>query len=162
MRAGIRKVGSPGRLEGADASAAAQVPRDPDRVAGAVGLLQRAGDHRRHGVRAVRRPVGPGITDRITDRIGAGIARAAGRSESRTIAVSCAPRAWRSSGCGAMDAVASFLTPIGHHGNLLILNRGRYTFADFLRIGIPLTQLIAFVTAWLSRWRWLDRPLPPG
>lgn len=64
--------------------------------------------------------------------------------------------------CTAMGAVASFLTPIGHHGNLLILNPGRYTFGDFLRIGIPLTLLIAVVCAWLSRWLWLDGPLLPA
>ena len=64
--------------------------------------------------------------------------------------------------CTAMGAVASFLTPIGHHGNLLILNPGGYTFGDFLRIGIPLTLLIAFASAWLSRWIWLGGPLLPG
>ena len=64
--------------------------------------------------------------------------------------------------CTAMGAVASFLTPIGHHGNLLILNPGRYTFGDFLRVGIPLTLASAFTTAWLARWLWLDGPLLPG
>jgi len=64
--------------------------------------------------------------------------------------------------CTAMGAVASFLTPIGHHGNLLILNPGRYTFGDFLRVGIPLTAAIAITTAWLARWLWLDGPLWPG
>ena len=64
--------------------------------------------------------------------------------------------------CIAMGAVASFLTPIGHHGNLLILNPGRYTFGDFLRVGIPLTAAIALTTAWLARWLWLGGPLWPG
>lgn len=63
--------------------------------------------------------------------------------------------------CVAMGAVASFLTPIGHHGNLLILNPGQYTFGDFLRVGVPLTALIAAATAWMARWRWLDGPLLP-
>ena len=58
--------------------------------------------------------------------------------------------------CTALGAVASFLTPIGHHGNLLILGPGQYRFADFLRIGLPLTALIAFVSAWMARWLWLD------
>jgi di/tricarboxylate transporter len=61
----------------------------------------------------------------------------------------------------AMGAVASFLTPIGHHGNLLILNPGQYRFADFLRIGIPLTALIALASAWMTRWLWLGGPLLP-
>nr|WP_298133513.1 SLC13 family permease [uncultured Pseudoxanthomonas sp.] len=64
--------------------------------------------------------------------------------------------------CTAMGAVASFLTPIGHHGNLLILNPGRYTFGDFLRVGVPLTAAIAVTTAWLARWLWLDGPLLPS
>ena len=63
--------------------------------------------------------------------------------------------------CTAMGAVASFLTPIGHHGNLLILNPGQYTFGDFLRVGVPLTALIAFATAWMARWMWLGGPLLP-
>lgn len=61
--------------------------------------------------------------------------------------------------CTAMGAVASFLTPIGHHGNLLILNPGQYRFADFLRVGVPLTVLIAFASAWMARYLWLGGPL---
>ena len=64
--------------------------------------------------------------------------------------------------CTALGAVASFLTPIGHHGNLLILNPGQYTFGDFLRVGIPLTVMIALASAWMARWLWLDGPLLPG
>ena len=64
--------------------------------------------------------------------------------------------------CTAIGAVASFLTPIGHHGNLLILNPGQYTFGDFLRVGAPLTALIAFTSAWMARWMWLGGPLWPG
>ena len=41
--------------------------------------------------------------------------------------------------CVTIGAVASFLTPIGHHGNLLILSPGGYRFSDFLKIGLPLT-----------------------
>lgn len=57
--------------------------------------------------------------------------------------------------CTAMGAVASFLTPIGHHGNLLILNPGGYRFADFLRIGAPLTILIGLAVTALSVRLWL-------
>jgi di/tricarboxylate transporter len=63
--------------------------------------------------------------------------------------------------CAALGAVASFLTPIGHHGNLLILNPGRYTFGDFLRVGVPLTLLLCFVSAWMARALWLDGPWLP-
>jgi di/tricarboxylate transporter len=57
--------------------------------------------------------------------------------------------------CTALGAVASFLTPIGHHGNLLILTPGQYTFGDFLRVGIPLTLLLGLLSAWLARALWL-------
>ncbi len=54
--------------------------------------------------------------------------------------------------CVTMGAVASFLTPIGHHGNLLVLSPGRYKFSDFLKMGIPLTLMIAVETAYISQW----------
>ena len=57
--------------------------------------------------------------------------------------------------CTALGAVVAFLTPIGHHGNLLILNPGQYTFGDFLRVGVPLTILSSLVCAWLAEWIWL-------
>lgn len=61
--------------------------------------------------------------------------------------------------CSALGAVAAFLTPLGHHGNLLILNPGRYSFGDFLRIGVPLTLLIGGVSAALAHMLWLG-PIP--
>jgi di/tricarboxylate transporter len=64
--------------------------------------------------------------------------------------------------CTALGAVTAFLTPIGHHGNLLILNPGRYTFGDFFRVGVPLTIGISLVSAWLAQWLWLEGPLLPG
>jgi di/tricarboxylate transporter len=57
--------------------------------------------------------------------------------------------------CTALGAVVAFLTPIGHHGNLLILNPGQYRFSDFLRVGVPLTILISLVSAALAQWLWL-------
>jgi len=52
--------------------------------------------------------------------------------------------------------------PIGHHGNLLVLNPGQYTFGDFVRVGAPLTALIGVVSAWMARYLWLDGPLLPS
>jgi di/tricarboxylate transporter len=62
----------------------------------------------------------------------------------------------------ALGAVVAFLTPIGHHGNLLILGPGQYRFGDFLRVGLPLTMLIAVTSAWMARWLWLGGPLWPA
>jgi di/tricarboxylate transporter len=64
--------------------------------------------------------------------------------------------------CTALGAVVAFLTPIGHHGNLLILGPGQYRFGDFLRIGLPLTVLIGLVSAWMAQWLWLGGALWPG
>ena len=64
--------------------------------------------------------------------------------------------------CTALGAVVAFLTPIGHHGNLLILGPGQYRFGDFLRIGLPLTAMIALVCTWMAQWLWLGGPLWPA
>jgi len=54
----------------------------------------------------------------------------------------------------ALAAVASFLTPIGHHGNLLIYGPGRYQFLDFVRVGGPLTVLIGGIVVVLAPLLW--------
>jgi len=53
-----------------------------------------------------------------------------------------------------VGAVASFLTPIGHHGNLLILTPGGYRFSDFLKIGLPLTIILSALTCYLALVSW--------
>jgi di/tricarboxylate transporter len=50
----------------------------------------------------------------------------------------------------AMAAVVAFLTPIGHHGNLLVYGPGGYRFTDFVRVGAPLTVVAALVVAVLA------------
>lgn len=54
----------------------------------------------------------------------------------------------------AMAAVTSFLTPLGHHGNLLIYGPGGYQFADFVRVGAPLTAVIGLAVVFLARYLW--------
>lgn len=54
----------------------------------------------------------------------------------------------------AMAAVASFLTPIGHHGNLLIYGPGGYHFTDFVRVGTPLTILVGIVVVLIAPILW--------
>ena len=54
----------------------------------------------------------------------------------------------------AMAAVTSFFTPIGHHGNLLIYGPGHYRFSDFLRVGIPLTLIIAAIVSIMAPMLW--------
>ena len=54
----------------------------------------------------------------------------------------------------AMAAVAAFLTPIGHHGNLLVYGPGRYQFGDFVKVGTPLTIVVALVVAIIASMLW--------
>jgi di/tricarboxylate transporter len=54
----------------------------------------------------------------------------------------------------AMASVAAFLTPIGHHGNLLIYGPGGYRFSDFVRVGAPLTVIAGLVETTLAPLIW--------
>lgn len=54
----------------------------------------------------------------------------------------------------AMASVVAFLTPIGHHGNLLIYGPGRYRFSDFAKVGAPLTVICALIVALLAPLIW--------
>ncbi|MCA9421770.1 MAG: anion permease, partial [Nitrospira sp.] len=42
----------------------------------------------------------------------------------------------------AIGASCSFLTPIGHQNNLLVMGPGGYRFGDYWRMGLPLELLI--------------------
>jgi di/tricarboxylate transporter len=49
----------------------------------------------------------------------------------------------------AMASIVAFLTPLGHHGNLLVYGPGNYQFADFIRVGAPLTVVAGVVVVLL-------------
>ncbi|GAB4181043.1 MAG: hypothetical protein Kow00100_22850 [Geothermobacteraceae bacterium] len=42
----------------------------------------------------------------------------------------------------AVAASASFLTPISHQSNALVMGPGGYRFADYIRVGLPLNLVI--------------------
>lgn len=51
-----------------------------------------------------------------------------------------------------IGASADFLTPIGHHNNLLVMSAGGYRFGDYARVGAPMVLIVVGVTAFtLSR-----------
>jgi len=54
----------------------------------------------------------------------------------------------------AMASVVAFLTPIGHHGNLLVYGPGRYRFSDFVKVGTPLTVVCAIIVVLLAPLIW--------
>lgn len=46
-----------------------------------------------------------------------------------------------------IGASSDFLTPIGHHNNLLVMVPGGYRFLDYARVGAPLALIVIFVSA---------------
>ena len=44
----------------------------------------------------------------------------------------------------AMAASSSFMTPISHPANIMVMGPGGYKFSDYLKVGVPLT-LVVFV-----------------
>lgn len=40
----------------------------------------------------------------------------------------------------------SFLTPIGHQNNLMVMRPGGYRFSDYAKVGVPLTIIVIIVT----------------
>jgi len=44
------------------------------------------------------------------------------------------------------SASASFITPLGYQTNLMVYGPGRYQFFDYVRIGLPLSGLVALTT----------------
>jgi di/tricarboxylate transporter len=45
----------------------------------------------------------------------------------------------------AIGASSTYLTPIGHQSNLLVMGPGGYRFGDYWRMGLPLDLLILLV-----------------
>ncbi len=58
----------------------------------------------------------------------------------------------------AMAALTSFLSPVVHAANVLIMGPGGYRFADYLKMGIPLTIVILLITLVMLPFFW---PLYP-
>jgi di/tricarboxylate transporter len=54
----------------------------------------------------------------------------------------------------ALASVTAFLTPMAHHGNLVVYGPGGYRFGDFARVGTPLTILIAITIAAIAPLLW--------
>jgi di/tricarboxylate transporter len=46
----------------------------------------------------------------------------------------------------AIAASASFMSPVGHPANVLVMGPGGYRFSDFIKIGLPLTLIVLIVT----------------
>ncbi len=54
----------------------------------------------------------------------------------------------------AIGASCSFLTPIGHQNNALILTPGGFRFGDYWRMGLPLEVLVVLISVPILLWVW--------
>ncbi len=56
-------------------------------------------------------------------------------------------------------AAASFMSPISHPANILVMGPGGYRFVDYLKVGVPLTLVVFAAAMILVPWLW---PLTPA
>jgi di/tricarboxylate transporter len=54
----------------------------------------------------------------------------------------------------AIAASASFLSPVSHPANALVMSPGGYRFSDYVRVGLPLTVVVFLVTLLLLPLIW--------
>lgn len=55
----------------------------------------------------------------------------------------------------AIAASSSFLTPIGHQSNILVMGPGGYLFGDYWKLGLPLTIIVLLTAVPLIMFFWL-------
>jgi len=60
----------------------------------------------------------------------------------------------------AVAASSSFLSPVGHPANVLVMGPGGYRFRDYLRVGLPLTLVVLLVTMVVLPFFWPLAPAP--
>jgi len=54
----------------------------------------------------------------------------------------------------ALGASCSFLTPVGHQNNMLVMGPGGYKFLDYIRLGLPLELIVVAVGLPAILWAW--------
>jgi len=54
----------------------------------------------------------------------------------------------------SLSASASFLSPVAHPANTLIMGPGGYRFTDYIRVGLPLTLCCLAVVLLVLPWVW--------
>lgn len=54
----------------------------------------------------------------------------------------------------AIAASASFLSPVGHPSNILIMGPGGYKFSDYIKVGIPLVLVTLVLTLFVLPMFW--------
>ncbi len=54
----------------------------------------------------------------------------------------------------AIAASCSFLTPVGHQNNIIVMGPGGYRFTDYIRVGLPLELLVMITAIPAIFWLW--------
>jgi len=54
----------------------------------------------------------------------------------------------------AISASASFASPLSHPAHLLVMGPGGYRFADYVKVGVPLTVVVILLSVWLLPILW--------
>jgi di/tricarboxylate transporter len=59
----------------------------------------------------------------------------------------------------AFAASSSFLTPVGHAANVLVMGPGGYKFSDYVKVGVPLALLLLVVIVFVLPLLWPFYPV---
>lgn len=62
----------------------------------------------------------------------------------------------------AMAVSSSFMTPVGHAVNVLVMGPGGYRFTDYAKVGLPLTIVVFLTVMTVMPWLWPLVSVPPG
>ncbi|MCK5354282.1 MAG: anion permease, partial [Methyloprofundus sp.] len=90
------------------------------------------------------------LTETITNNAAAIVMFPIAMSAADSLGVSAAPYAV----AVMIAASASFITPIGYQTNLMVFGPGGYRFIDYIKLGLPLSLIVASIALWLIPQVW--------
>ena len=90
------------------------------------------------------------LTETITNNAAAIVMFPIAMSGAQSLDVSMAPFAI----AVMIAASTSFVTPIGYQTNLMVFGPGGYRFSDYVKLGLPLSLLVACISLWLIPQVW--------
>ena len=91
------------------------------------------------------------LTETITNNAAAIVMFPIAMSGAESLGVNAAPFAV----AVMIAASASFITPIGYQTNLMVFGPGGYRFIDYIKLGLPLSIIVASIALWLIPQIWM-------
>jgi len=91
------------------------------------------------------------LTETITNNAAAIVMFPIAMSGAESLAVNASPFAV----AVMIAASASFITPIGYQTNLMVFGPGGYRFIDYIKLGFPLSLIVASISLWLIPQIWV-------